>query len=54
MEETDELQKLIAGITSENLHDEVTFGRPVGREAWAPFDNGLWEFERYPVTGWRP
>jgi antitoxin MazE len=28
-----DLAKLLKGITRENLHDEVTFGRPVGKEA---------------------
>ncbi len=27
------LDELIAGITPENLHDEIDFGGPVGREA---------------------
>lgn len=29
-----DLESLIAGITSENLYEEVDFGRPVGREVW--------------------
>jgi len=28
------LSELLKGITSENLHEEVDFGRPVGKEAW--------------------
>ena len=28
-----ELESLLKGITQENLHDEVDFGEPVGREA---------------------
>lgn len=27
------LEELVAGITRENMHDEVGFGRPVGSEA---------------------
>jgi antitoxin MazE len=27
------LEDLVAGITRANVHDEVVFGRPVGREA---------------------
>lgn len=27
-----DLSDLIGGITADNLHDEVDFGRPVGRE----------------------
>ena len=27
------LEDLVAGITRENIHDEVSFGEPVGREA---------------------
>ncbi|WP_175796079.1 AbrB/MazE/SpoVT family DNA-binding domain-containing protein [Burkholderia anthina] len=51
MKKIDELLELVAGITSENLHDEVTFGRPVGREVWPPFDNGdSWGLENPPVT----
>jgi len=30
---TDELQALIAAITPENVHHEVSFGPPVGNEA---------------------
>ncbi|PHM62804.1 AbrB/MazE/SpoVT family DNA-binding domain-containing protein [Xenorhabdus ishibashii] len=26
------LQALVSGITEENLHPEITFGRPVGKE----------------------
>jgi antitoxin MazE len=29
-----DLAELLEGITRENLHDEVDFGKPVGREAW--------------------
>ncbi|WP_321883518.1 AbrB/MazE/SpoVT family DNA-binding domain-containing protein [Burkholderia cepacia] len=50
MEEIDELPKLIAGITPENLHDEVCFGRSVGREVWPPFDNESWGRENPPVA----
>lgn len=28
------LAALLKAITPENLHDEVDFGEPVGREAW--------------------
>jgi antitoxin MazE len=28
------LAELVKGITRENLHAEVVFGRPVGKEAW--------------------
>ena len=28
------LSELLKKITSENLHDEVDFGKPVGKEAW--------------------
>lgn len=28
------LDELVKGITRENVHDEVDFGGPVGREAW--------------------
>jgi len=28
------LAELVKAITSENLHEEVDFGRPVGKEAW--------------------
>lgn len=28
------LEKLLAGITTENLHDEVRTGKPKGREVW--------------------
>jgi len=28
------LEKLLAGITPDNLHDEQDFGGPVGREVW--------------------
>ena len=27
------LESLVAGITAKNIHDEVDFGSPVGREA---------------------
>ena len=29
-----ELQKLLAAVTEENLHSEVSTGEPQGREAW--------------------
>ena len=29
-----ELQKLLAAVTEENLHSEVSTGKPQGREAW--------------------
>jgi len=29
-----DLDELLAGITRENLHGEVDFGGPVGKEAW--------------------
>ncbi|WP_219847760.1 hypothetical protein [Burkholderia multivorans] len=35
---SDELLKLLAGVTPENRHAEVDFGRPVGREIWPPYD----------------
>lgn len=28
-----QLEELLAGITPENIHDEVDFGAPVGKEA---------------------
>jgi antitoxin component of MazEF toxin-antitoxin module len=28
------LAQLLAGVTPENIHAEVDFGRPVGKEAW--------------------
>lgn len=28
------LAELLSGVTSTNLHDEVDFGAPQGREAW--------------------
>lgn len=28
------LSELLSKITAENLHDEVDFGKPVGKEAW--------------------
>jgi len=28
------LDELLAGVTPENIHDEVDFGTPQGREAW--------------------
>ncbi len=28
-----DLNELLAGITNQNTHDEVSFGRPVGKEA---------------------
>jgi antitoxin MazE len=28
------LDELLSRITPENLHGEVSFGRPLGREAW--------------------
>lgn len=50
MREVDELQELIAGITSENLHNEVSFGPPVGREVWPPFDDAPSELGIHPVA----
>lgn len=29
-----DLSELLKKITPENLHDEVDFGKPVGKEAW--------------------
>lgn len=29
-----DIDKLLAGITPENAHSPVDFGKPVGREAW--------------------
>ena len=29
----EELERLLSQITPENVHDEVSFGRPVGKEA---------------------
>lgn len=29
-----DLESLIAGITDQNLYEEVDFGAPVGREIW--------------------
>jgi antitoxin MazE len=31
---TYDLDKLLAGMTSDTFHDEVDFGTPVGKEAW--------------------
>ncbi len=31
---TYDLKTLIAGITPENVHEEIDFGPPVGREIW--------------------
>lgn len=28
------LNDLLKGITKENMHDEIDFGAPVGREVW--------------------
>jgi antitoxin component of MazEF toxin-antitoxin module len=28
------LQQLLEGVTPENIHAEVDFGRPVGKEVW--------------------
>ena len=28
------LSDLLKGMTKENMHDDIDFGRPVGREAW--------------------
>ena len=50
MNDTYELKDLIDGITTENLHNEVSFGRPVGREVWPPFDNDPWKLENHPVA----
>ncbi|XWK87915.1 MAG: hypothetical protein U7127_27645 [Phormidium sp.] len=30
----EELNKMLDGITPENLHGEIGFGEPVGREIW--------------------
>ena len=29
-----DLQKLLRGVTSKNLHEAVETGKPVGRESW--------------------
>jgi len=29
-----DLAELVKGITSRNLHDEIDFSRPVGKEIW--------------------
>lgn len=29
-----DINKLVSGITKENLHSDVDFGDPVGKEAW--------------------
>jgi antitoxin MazE len=34
IEGTIELGSLLAEVTAENLHDEVSFGGPRGRESW--------------------
>lgn len=28
------LEALVSGITDDNRHDEIDFGRPVGKESW--------------------
>ena len=28
------LEKLLAGVTRKNLHSEIQFGKPVGKEVW--------------------
>ena len=28
------LEELLAGVTEENIHDEVDFGKPRGKEVW--------------------
>jgi len=28
------LEELVAGITEDNVHEEIDFGPPVGREVW--------------------
>lgn len=33
-EEIPTLEELLAGITPENLHGEIDWGPPVGRETW--------------------
>lgn len=33
-ENTYKLEDLVAGITSENVHEAVDFGLPEGKEAW--------------------
>ena len=32
--ESYDLDKLLAGVKPENLHEETDFGSPVGKEAW--------------------
>lgn len=31
---TENLENLLAGITPENIHKEINWGKPVGREIW--------------------
>jgi antitoxin MazE len=31
---TYDLDELVAGITDDNVHDAISFGEPVGKEAW--------------------
>ena len=33
-EKTYKLDDLLKGITKDNLHEEIDFGRPEGREVW--------------------
>lgn len=33
-ENREQLDRMVAGITDENRHEEVDWGPPVGREAW--------------------
>lgn len=33
-ENREELDRMVAGITDQNRHEEKNWGRPVGREAW--------------------
>jgi len=33
-EEVRKLDELLAGVTPDNLHGEINFGEPVGREIW--------------------
>ena len=33
-DETYKLDDLLKGITEDNIHEEIDFGRPEGKEAW--------------------
>ena len=33
-EETYQLDDLLKGITEDNIHEEIDFGRPEGKEVW--------------------